>query len=57
MRYFGVPIRNGLAIGLGAVMSLVGSAVTGVLNYLMTEGNDNLVTENNERILLEQDYG
>lgn len=56
-KYFGIPIRNGLMLGLGAVMSL-GSAISGlVAYYLVTEGGDNLVTEANERILLEQDYG
>lgn len=44
-------------LGLGAVMSL-GSVISGlVAYYLATEGGDNLVTETNERILLEQDYG
>lgn len=57
MSYFGIPIRNGLMLGLGAVMSL-SLAISGlVAYYLMTEGGDNLVTEANERILLEQDYG
>lgn len=57
MSYFGIPIRNGLMIGLGAVMSL-SAAISGlVAYYLVTEGGDNLVTEANDRILLEQDYG
>jgi hypothetical protein len=57
MSYFGIPIRNGLMLGLGAVMSLGVGISSLVAYYLMTEGNDNLVTEANDRIILEQDYG
>lgn len=57
MSYFGIPIRNGIMIGLGAVMSFVSGVSQGVLNYLMTESNNNLTTEAGDRILLEQDYG
>jgi hypothetical protein len=57
MSYFGIPIRNGLMLGLGAVMSLASTVSALVAYYLVTEGGDNLVTEANERILLEQDYG
>ncbi len=57
MSYFGVPIRNGLMLGLGAVMSL-NSALANLINYyLATESNDNLVAENGDKILLEQSYG
>jgi hypothetical protein len=57
MSYFGIPIRNGLMLGLAAVMSLGAGISSLVAYYLVTEGGDNLVTEADERILLEQDYG
>jgi hypothetical protein len=57
MSFFGIPIRNGLMLGLGAVMSL-NSALANLTNYyLATESNDNLVAENGDKILLEQNYG
>ena len=57
MSFFGIPIRNGIMIGLGAVMSLNSSLANLVDYYLMTEANDNLVAENGDKILLEQNYG
>jgi nucleoside recognition membrane protein YjiH len=57
MSYFGIPIRNGLMLGLGAVMSFTSALANLVDYYLMTEGSDNLVTETNDKILLEQNYG
>jgi len=57
MSYFGVPIRNGLMLGLGAVMSFTSTLANLVDYYLMTEANDNLITESNDKILLEQNYG
>jgi hypothetical protein len=57
MSYFGIPIRNGLMLGLGAVMSL-NSALTSLIEYyLATESDDEIVAENGDEILLEQDYG
>lgn len=54
MSYFGIPIRNGVAIGLGAVMSLLsGYADSTVQNNLLTEVGDNLVQEDGGLILLE----
>ena len=54
MSYFGIPIRNGIAIGLGAVMSLLsGYADATVQGNLLTEVGDNLVQEDNGLILLE----
>ena len=54
MSYFGIPIRNGLAIGLGAVISLLsGYADATVQNNLLTEIGDNLVQEDGGLILLE----
>jgi hypothetical protein len=57
MSYFGIPIRNGLMLGLGAVMSFTSTLANLVDYYLMTEANDNLVTESGDKLLLEQNYG
>jgi hypothetical protein len=54
MSYFGIPLRNGLMLGLGAVMSF-NSLID--YYYLASENNDNLVAENDDKILLEQNYG
>lgn len=57
MSYFGVPIRNGIMLGLGAVAAF-GTALSNLIDYyLMTEASDNLVAENGDKILLEQNYG
>ena len=54
MSYFGIPIRNGLAIGLGSVMSLLsGFYNADVRGNLLTEAGNNLVQENGGLILLE----
>ena len=54
MSYFGIPIRNGIAIGLGAVLSLLsGYADATVQGNLLTESGDNLVQEDGGQILLE----
>lgn len=57
MSYFGIPIRNGLMIGLGAVMSLTSTLANLVDYYLMTESSDNIVTETGDKLLAEQNYG
>jgi len=57
MSFFGIPIRNGLMLGLGAVMALSSTLANVVDYYLMTESNDNIVTEAGDNILLEQNYG
>jgi hypothetical protein len=57
MTFFGIPIRNGLMLGLGAVMSLNSVLANLADYYLMTEASDNLVTEAGNKILLEQNYG
>ena len=57
MTFFGIPIRNGLMLGLGAVVSLNSALANLTDYYLMTESNDNLVAENGDKILLEQNYG
>jgi hypothetical protein len=57
MTFFGIPIRNGLMLGLGAVMSLNSALANLADYYLMTEASDNLVTEDGDKILLEQNYG
>jgi hypothetical protein len=54
MSFFGIPIRNGVAIGLGSVISLLsGYANATVQGNLLTEISDNLVQEDGGLILLE----
>lgn len=54
MSFFGIPIRNGLAIGLGSIVTLLsGYADATVQGNLLTEIGDNLVQENGGLILLE----
>ena len=52
---FGIDIRNGVAIGLGGVISLFsGTRDSGSsVSNLLTEASDNLVQEDNGLILLE----
>lgn len=53
MSYFGIPIRNGIAIGLGSIVSfLSGYADATVQGNLLTESSDNLVQEDGGQILL-----
>jgi hypothetical protein len=54
MSFFGMPIRNGVAIGLGSVISfLSGDANAIAQSNLLTEIGDNLVQEDGGLILLE----
>jgi len=54
MSFFGIPIRNGVAIGLGSIISLLsGYASATVQGNLLTEIGDNLVKEDGGLILLE----
>ena len=54
MSFFGIPIRNGVSIGLGSVISfLSGYADATVQSNLLTEIGDNLVQEDGGLILLE----
>jgi hypothetical protein len=54
MSFFGIPIRNGVSIGLGSIISfLSGYADATVQNNLLTETGDNLVQEDGGLILLE----
>ena len=52
---FGIDIRNGVAIGLGSVITLFsGTRDSGAsVGNLITEASDNLVQEDNGLILLE----
>jgi len=53
MSFFGIPIRNGVSIGLGSIVSfLSGYADATVQNNLLTEISNNLVQENGGLILL-----
>jgi hypothetical protein len=52
MSFFGIPIRNGVSIGLGSIISfLSGYADATVQDNLITENSDNLVQENGSLIL------
>jgi hypothetical protein len=54
MSFFGIPIRNGVSIGLGSVISfLSGYADATVQSNLLTEISNNLVQEDGGLILLE----
>lgn len=54
MRFLGAPIRNGIAIGLGSIISLLsGYASATVQSNLLTEIGNNLVQEDGGLILLE----
>ena len=49
-----MPIRNGVSIGLGSIVSLLsGYADATVQSNLLTESDDNLVQEDGGLILLE----
>ena len=51
---FGIAVRNGIAIGLGSVISfLSGYADATVQSNLLTEDSNNLVQEDGGQILLE----
>ena len=51
---FGIAVRNGIALGLGSVISfLSGYADATVQSNLLTEDSDNLVQEDGGLILLE----
>jgi len=54
MSFFGIPIRNGVSIGLGSIVSLLsGYADATVQGNLLTEIGDNLIKEDGGLILLE----
>jgi len=56
MSYYGVDIRNSLAIGLGGIISLssvVEQNQIPIQNSLLTESGNNLVQEDGGLILLE----
>ena len=55
MSFFGVDLRNAVAIGLGGIATLFsGRGHDQAKNDLMTENDNNLVQENGGLILLEQ---
>lgn len=54
MSFFGVDIRNSVAIGVGGIVSLFsGRADEQAQSNLLTESSDNLVQEDGGLILLE----
>jgi hypothetical protein len=51
---WGVGLRNGIAVGLGSLISFVGGYARDVIfGNLETEAGDNLVQENGSFILVE----
>ena len=52
---FGIDIRNGVAIGLGSIITLFSGTRDsgGSVSNLLTEASNNLVQEDNGLILLE----
>lgn len=54
MSFFGVDVRNSVAIGLGGIICLfLGRASEQAQSNLLTESSDDLVQENGGFILLE----
>lgn len=54
MSFFGIHVRNGVAVGLGSVISLLsGYASATIQSNLLTETGSNLVQEDGGLILLE----
>jgi len=54
MSFFGVDLRNAVAVGLGGIATLVGGrSHDQAQDDLLTESNDNLVQEDGGLILLE----
>lgn len=52
MSFFGIPIRNGVSIGLGSVISFLSGYAATAQGNLLTEIGDNLVQEDGGLILL-----
>ena len=56
MSFFGVDLRNAVAVGLGGIASMFSGSGAGTdkaLDYLLTESDDFLVQEDGSLIILE----
>lgn len=51
--YFGIPIRNGIALGLMGYAALSSVPEGGAVSNLLIESGGNLLQEDNSQILLE----
>ncbi len=51
--YFGIPVRNGIAIGLMGYVAASSIPEGGAVNNLLLESGGNLLQEDNAQILLE----
>jgi len=51
--YFGIPIRNGIAIGLMGYLAVSSVPEGGAVSNLLLETGANLLQEDNSQILLE----
>jgi hypothetical protein len=60
MSYFGIPIRNGLPIGLGSVAPLAsggGSAAPPVtFNFVVTDAGDQITTDAGDPVIIDPVY-
>jgi hypothetical protein len=52
-RFFGIPLRNSLALGLGGVIALVSAPIDVFVSNLLKEDGSNLLLEDGDLILLE----
>lgn len=51
--YFGIPIRNGIALGLMGYVAVSSGQVDDAVNSLLIEAGDKLLQEDSSQILLE----
>lgn len=51
--YFGIPIRNGIALGLMGYVAVSSGQGDDAVNSLLIEAGDKLLQEDNSQILLE----
>jgi hypothetical protein len=59
MSYFGIPIRNGLPIGLGTVAPLAsGGAATApeTFNRVVTDAGDQITTDAGDPVIIDPVY-
>lgn len=52
-RFFGVPLRNALSLGLGGVIALISVPLDALVGNLLMEDGSNLLLEDGSLILLE----
>jgi hypothetical protein len=60
MSYFGIPIRNGLPIGLGSVAPLAsggaGGAPPETFNRVVTDAGDQITTDAGDPVIIDPVY-